>query len=278
MSAGAELDAARAYCEAAARRDDPDRFLATLFMKEDARRPIHALLAFNAEIARVRDTVTQPMLGEIRFQWWRDVITTGVAGGNPVAVALLDAIARFDLDADRLLGLIEARSFDLYDDPMPSIEGYENYIRDTSAALFDLTARILAPGFPAHPATDAAGRAYAITGLLRALPWQVMKGQLFIPLDVLEKFQLPPEEILAHRMSPALGLVLNALRARARVHLRTMVEALPTCAAPEACLPAFLCEPYLKAMERPGLNPFETPIELPRWRKLWVLWRAARGL
>jgi phytoene synthase len=182
------------------------------------------------------------------------------------------------LDTNALLALIEARSFDLYDDPMASVTAYENYLRDTAGTLFGLTAQILAPGFPPHAATDAAGRAYAITGLLRALPWQVMKGQLFIPLDVLARFQLLPEDVLAHRMSPALGLVLNDLRARARVHLAAMQAALSTCPAPEACLPAFLCEPYLKRMEAPGLNPFETPIDLPRWRRLWVLWRAARGL
>lgn len=106
-----------------------------------------------------------------------------------------------------------------------------------------------------------------------------MRGQLFIPLDVLSKFQLPPAEILAHRNSPALGLVLNALRARARVHLATMREGLAAAGpARAACLPAFLCEPYLKAMEHPGLDPFETPIEIARWRRQLILWRAARRL
>ena len=261
------------------RANDPDRWFASLFWPEPVRHHAHALLAFNLEIARVREAVSEPMLGEIRLQYWRDVIETGEAGGNPVAEALLDTIVRFNLDKDRLLALIEARSFDLYDDPMPSEAALEAYARDTSSTLFEAIARLLAPGRLPPPCVDAAGRAYALTGLLRGLPWQVMKGQLFLPLDVLQKFQLPPENVLAHQNSPALGLVLNALRARVRNHLAAMETGLASAGpAAAACLPAFLCAPYLKRMEAPGLNPFETPIELPRWRRQWALWRAARQL
>lgn len=270
--------AAYAHCEAEVRRDDRDRWLASLFLPDAARPHVHALLAFNLEMAKVRDTVSEPMLGEIRFQWWHDALSNGTAAGHPVAEALLDTIERCHLDVGRLDGLIEARSFDLYDDPMPSLDAYEGYARATSSSLFDCTAQILAPGFPPDAASDAAGRAYAMTGLLRGLPWQVMEGQLYLPLDVLSRFQLPPDEVLAHRNSPALGFVLNDLRARVRSHLTAMQAALPDCPAPLACLPAFLCEPYLLRMEKPGLDPFKTPIELPQWRRQWVLWRAARGL
>ena len=276
---GSILASAYDQCAALVRTHDPDRWFASLFWPEAARPHAHALLAFDLEIQRVRDIVSEPMLGEIRYQWWRDAIEKGEAGGNPLAEALLDTIGRFNLDAGRLLGLIEARSFDLYDDPMPSETALEGYARETGGALFDAIARVLAPGRLPPPCVEAAGRAYVLTGLLRGLPYQVMKGQLFLPLDVLARFQLPPEHVLAHRNSPALGLVLNALRARVRVHLRAMREGLAAAGpAAAACLPALLCEPYLKRMEAPGLNPFETPIELPRWRRQWALWRAARGL
>ena len=78
-------ESAAAYCEAEVRRDDPDRWLATLFLPEAARAPVHALLAFNGEIAKIRDLVSEPMLGEIRYQWWRDAMhrTAAAAGGNP---------------------------------------------------------------------------------------------------------------------------------------------------------------------------------------------------
>ena len=279
MAEDPALPAAYTHCFALVRDNDRDRWLASLFWPETARRHAHALLAFDIEIARVRESVSQPMLGEIRYQWWRDVIENDAPAGNPIAEALVDTIRRYNIGKDRLMALLEARSFDLYDDPMPSEAALENYLRDTSATLFESIARVLAPGRLPPPCVDAAGRAYGLTGLLRKLPWQIMKGQLFIPLDLLERLKLPPETVLAHRNSPGLGLVLQTLRARVRVHLREMREGLGGAGqGAAACLPAFLCEPYLKRMERPGLDPFATPIELAPWRRQWVLWRAARSL
>ena len=270
---------AYAHCETEVRASDPDRWLASLFWPVAARSHICAILAFSLEIAKVRGTISEPMLGEIRYQWWRDAIEASAPAGNPVAVGLIDTIETFNLDRARLLALIEARSFDLYNDPMPSLQALEGYARDTSSTLFEAIARILAPGRLPSAAIDAAGRAYALTGLLRGLPYQVMKGQLTLPLDVLARFQLPPEHVLTHRNSPALGLVLGTLRARVRVHLQAMhdglAEAGPSAAA---CLPAFLCEPYLRRMEAPGLDPFQTPIELSRLRRLVALWRGARAI
>ena len=275
------LAAAYAHCFEAARAGDPDRWLASLYWPAEARPHVHALLAFAAEIARVREAVSQPMLGEMRYQWWRDAIAAEAPGGNPLADALFDTMRRFNLGHEMPLALIEARSFDLYDDPMPSEAALENYLRDTAAALFQAFSRVLAPGRLPPRAVEAAGRAEGLTRILRDLPFQVMRGQLFLPLDLLERLKLPPETVMAHRNSPGLGLVLQTLRARVRVHLREMREALsaergrPGAAA---CLPAALCEPILRRMERPGLNPFETPVDLAPWRRQWLLWRAARRL
>ena len=273
------LDAAYALCAEQVRAGDPDRWTASLYWPEAARRHAHAVLAFNLAIAKVAESVTQPMAGEIRLQWWRDAIGNDEPAGNPVAEALLDTIHRFNLDTERLQAALEARAFDLYDDPMPSEQALETYLCDTSATMFGAVARILAPGLLPPAAADAAGRAYALTGLLRGLPWHVREGRMILPLDLLDRFQLPPGEVLAHRNSPALGLCLQALRARVRNHLDAMRAGLAAAGpAAQACLPAFLCPAYLRKMEAPGLDPFATPIELAPLRRQWVLWRASRTL
>src|ERR1700736_1219462 len=110
-----------APCEALVRQADRDRFLATLFAPAERRGALHALYAFNIEIARVREVVREPLAGEIRLQWWCDAITGKAAGdaqANPVAAALLAAVARHRLPSELLTALIAARRFDLYDDPM----------------------------------------------------------------------------------------------------------------------------------------------------------------
>ena len=78
-----DLAAAYAQCEAEIRRDDADRWIASLYWPAPARPRAQALLAFDLEIARVRATVSEPMPGEIRYQWWRDAIETGHGGAQP---------------------------------------------------------------------------------------------------------------------------------------------------------------------------------------------------
>src|SRR3954452_10924125 len=115
------MDSAYLHCEQLVRAADKDRFLATLFAPAEKRGPLFALYAFNIEIASVRERAREPMPGEIRLQWWRDVINgerAVEAVANPVAAALIETAARFSLPRARLLDLIEAHAFDLYDDPM----------------------------------------------------------------------------------------------------------------------------------------------------------------
>ena len=105
------------YCETAARRDDPDRWLASLFAPDAARPDLNALLAFNGELARTREQVSQAMLGEIRLQWWRDAIE-GIYAGNPrahpVVRTLAQAVARHDLARPLFDRLIDARTDDQF--------------------------------------------------------------------------------------------------------------------------------------------------------------------
>jgi phytoene synthase len=271
-----------AYCEMVVRRDDPDRWLASLFVPKPRRPPIHALLAFSLEIARVRDMVSEPLLGEIRFQWWRDALDAdghGDVAANQVAVALLDTLERFEVPAADLLALIDARLFDLYEDPMDRVEALETYAKATSSTLFRLAARILNDDHAgtALEAADHAGIAYAVTGLLRSLPWHAAHGKTFVPRDILEKHQASGD-FAARRVTPQVLAALAELRQIARGHLESFYSRLFS--LPERIRPAFLvtslCEPYLRQMEKPSYDPFKTLVELPQWRRQWILWRAAR--
>src|SRR3954451_17058742 len=126
------------HCEALVREADKDRFLATLFAPAKYRRPLFALYAFNVEIARVREQAKQPMPGEIRLQWWRDVFGAGRHGearANPVAAALLETVVRYRLPPGAFTELIDARAFDVYDEPMGSLGELDAYASKTSSSL-----------------------------------------------------------------------------------------------------------------------------------------------
>jgi 15-cis-phytoene synthase len=271
-----------AYCEELLRREDKDRWLASLFVPRERRPHFHALYAFSFEAARVREIVSEPLLGEIRFQWWRDALdgtNESDAKANPVAAALLDTIAHFNLPNAPLRELIVARAADLYGEPMQSVAALESYTKATCSNLFCITAFVL-DGEEDTASRDAAlhaGIAYGITGLIRALPWHCARGQVFVPAEILQAHGAR-DDFAAGHASPEVRAALAELHAITRAHLDIFYAKLPGVADKSlpAFLPACLCEPYLRLMEKPGYDPFKTVIELPQWRRQWSLWRASR--
>jgi len=271
-----------AYCEDLVRRTDQDRWLASLFVPQDRRRHIYALYAFNCEMGRVNELVSEPLLGEIRFQWWRDALEApqGDALANPVSAALLSTIARFDLPKRLLLELIGARAGGLYGERLPTSAALGTYLQATCGHLFRLAALIIdgEEGAAGVAASGSAGFVYGIVGLMRAMPWLRAKGALFMPLELLQAHGVALDEFAAGRASPAARAALADMRELARRHLDQCAAGLDS--LPDKCKPAFLpaclCEPYLQLMEGRCYDPFKTIIELPQWRRQWIMWRVAR--
>lgn len=271
------------HCEQLVRAGDKDRFLAALFVPARYRRPLFVLYAFNFEIARVREVAREPMPGEVRLQWWREVLS-GVGHGdvaaNPVAAALREVVVRYRLPPRMLADLLEARSFDLYDEPMPSLVALESYAVKTSSAVIELASRILNDGRDPGVSDLAlpAGIAYAIAGLLRAFPLHAARRQLYIPIEVLQRHGARTEDVFTGKATVELRAGLAEMRLRARQHLtaaRAQLNTMPAAIA-TALLPVALVRPALAQMERRRYHPFH-PSELAQWRRQWILWRAARS-
>jgi 15-cis-phytoene synthase len=272
------MEDAFAHCAELVRTADRDRFLASLFAPADHRDALHALYAFNIEVTRVREAAREPLPGEIRLQWWSDVLNgerTAEAQANPVAAALLATVGRYGLVVSTLMALIEASRFDLYDEPMGTVADLEAYAKSRSSVIFALAAQIVA-GVGAEIAAGPAGIAYAIAGLLRALPLHASRGQLYLPIELLDRHQVRPQDIFAGKSSAGLKAALSDLRAIAREHLRAAqprIVALRRSVMP-VFLPIALARPSLDRLERS--DPF-APREIPAWRRQWLIWRAARN-
>jgi phytoene synthase len=279
MSAAPASDAA--FCAELVRTHDFDRYASTLFVEADRRRALLALYAFNVEICRVRDQVSQPLPGEIRLQWWTDMLEGrghGGIEGNPVAAELLRAIDACGLPVEPLSRLIDAHLFDLYNDPMPDLPALEAYIDDTTSAMFALGARVTADASDAgaHLARHA-GLASGLTRVIAALPLDAARRQLFVPLQVLESQGCGMEEVFARKQTPALRAAVDQLIGEARAHLATAFELLPDIppAARPVFLPLALVRHDLCVMSRPDTDVFKSPPR-SRLRTLWILWRASR--
>lgn len=267
-----------AYCAELVRTADRDRFIASLFAPAERRGALHALYAFNAEVTRVRDVARAALPGEIRLQWWSEVINgerADEARANPVAAALLATIERHELAASELTALVDAHRFDLYDEPMATIADLEVYAKSTSSVPLALAAHVLA-GVDVKAVAEPAGIATAITGLLHSFPRHAARQQLYLPVDLLERHGITAQEVFAGQSSGGLNAALGELRTLGRRYLLAFHEratALPREALP-AFLPVALVRRSLDRLEHS--EPF-APAEMSSWRRQWLIWRAARN-
>jgi 15-cis-phytoene synthase len=280
MSASDRADAA--FCADLVRTHDFPRYASTLFLTAEVRRALLALYAFNAEISRVRDSVSQPIAGEVRMQWWTDMLAGhghGGVEGNPVASELLLVIRNFGLPVEPLSRLVEEHQFDLYNDPMPTLAALEGYATDTSSALFSLAARIAGPPSPeAEHLARHAGLAQAFTQVIASLPQDASRRQLFVPLQLLKAQGSDMEEVFAGKETPRLRAALDKLIGEAQTHLRTafsLLAEVPQSARP-VFLPLVLVRRGLERMSRADADPF-VPQPQSRFSTLWTLWRASRS-
>jgi 15-cis-phytoene synthase len=268
-----------AHAAGIVRSDDRDRYLSDLLAPDAARGHLLVLHAFNAEIARVRDNTNEPGLGEMRLQFWRDALR-GDGAGHPIARALVETIATFGLPLTAFENLIEARRFDLYNDPMPSLNDLEGYAGETSSSLIQLAAIILAGGQDRGTAEIAGhgGVAYALTGMIRSLPIHAARRQCYLPADLLAAHDVDLETVFAGKSTPALLSALGELRSIATKHIdtvRSLSGELDSVLFP-ALLPVALVSAQLGVMDRRGYDPFGLKEGVSPLRRQWILWRAAR--
>jgi 15-cis-phytoene synthase len=271
---------AQAHVTELVRRFDSDRHVASLFAPAERRPHLAAVHAFALEIGRIRATVTEAMPGEIRLQWWREALQgerDAEAAAHPVAAAVIHALRVNSLPAKPLLDLIEARTFDLYDDLMPDWNTLEGYLGETHSSLVQLDAMILRQGASADTvdASGHAGVAIGLTGLLRAFPWHARRGQVYLPQSLLAAVGIARDDVIAGRDGDSLRAALAEMRERARWHRTLALTALQT-APPDvrlAYLPLAMLETYLKRMERREYDPFNDLIEAAQWKRIWRMWR-----
>ncbi len=245
---------ADAHCLDLVREHDKDRFLSSLFAPDELRPHLMALYAFNIEVTRIRGAVSDPQIGLIRQQWWRDTLETladGSNAGHPVATALGRAIAAAELPRQALMDLVTAHEIDLYADRMANVTELETYLGQTSSILFQLSVLILDRN-SASQAADLAGLGGVAHGLALILADPARREQ-FIP--------------------PGMNLQSAVAHARKRLaEARALGSKLPPGLVP-AFLPVSLPDLYLRRVERHPDAP-RNPSQLKRQLSLW--WHARR--
>jgi NADH dehydrogenase [ubiquinone] 1 alpha subcomplex assembly factor 6 len=245
------------------RLHDRDRFQTAIFAPLAAREALFSLYAFNYEIARVRESVREPMLGRIRLQWWREAIEAAYTGATPrqheVVEPLTAVIRERGLSRAHFERLIDSRERDLDPSPPATLAELKDYAEGSSAPLIQLALEILGAALPAAvTAATEIGIAYALAGLIRAMPVHARTGRMMMPDDIAAEAGLDPKDYAEMRATPALRRVVETIARAAEDHLaaaRGLRGRLPKRALP-ALLPARIVTSALKRLEQAGFDPF----------------------
>jgi phytoene synthase len=268
-----------ALCLRSLQETDRDRYLASLLTPADRRAAVVALYAYNAELARIRDLVREPLPGEVRLQYWRDLLAGSAHGetaANPVAAELLRAVETWKLPVAPLVAMADARIFDLYDDPMETTAMFEGYAGETAAALIQLTALVLDPDSAEGVAEIAghAGVALAVAGAILLMPIHRARGQVYLPTQILTSVGMEREAFLSFGDEDRVTAAIRAFAGFGLDHLR---KARASGRIPKSLLAAFLpvtlAEPVLKRAMKAGASSLSADIRPPQWRRQLAMMR-----
>lgn len=258
------------YCAKEARRFDRDRFICAAFAPESRREAIWAILALNAELARVPERVREPMLRAIRFAWWReriDDVFAGRAVGHAVLQSLAGAVWQHGLQRHHFDDLIEGRARDVDDEPGPrSIDDLIAYVETTSSTVTRLILSVLGADRPADATAGGhLGLAWGLIGLMRAVPFHAGQGRSYLPPDLYRRGLPLSPPAAGYDAGRSLCAAVERITIVAAEHLRS-ARALRSQVSPSALpalLPAALADGYLKQLRRAGYDPFDPRLRAP---------------
>ena len=191
-------------CAEIVQRGDPDRFAAVMAAPTAARARLFPLYAFNLEVARAPWVSKEPIIGEMRLQWWRDVVAEPAPRAHEVAGPFHALIQEAALPLAVIDRLIEARIHDVYGEPFADGAAFDAYLDDTAGGLMWLAAK--ACGGTDESAARALGWAMGLANYLRAVPELEARGRQPLPDGRVEAVQALAKDGL-QRLAMAKGRV-----------------------------------------------------------------------
>mgnify|MGYP000020275028 CR=1 FL=1 len=213
------------------RQYDYDRWLCSLFAPFEIREHLFAFLAFNIELSRIRETVSEPMLGDIRLQWWREALS-GLERRSPKSHPVIEALdfanRQKPIDFSLMQSMVDVRAKDLDPTPISSIDELMAYADGTGGSLHRLMASLLElESSEGLDAAGQAGRAFALAGIVRAIPFHFRHDLVLIPIELMEEVSVTRNTVfqeehrksffrIVERMTERAGMELQKARKQAR--------------------------------------------------------------
>lgn len=257
------------YCAEIVRDHDPDRFMMSLYAPSEAREALWALFAFNHEISKTRDVVSESTLGLIRLQWWRDAIAAIYERNeilhHEVIKPLAEAIKHYGLPREHFDTLIYAREFDLEDVQPGNVEGLLNYADFTTTPLLKLAAAITGTD-PTQEVIQPIGMVYTTIHVLRDTPKYAQKGRLLLPEDLTKAHDITLDTIFEESTRSAL-----------KTATKEVVSEIPSQARPDNVIlkaHTALAEIYKRQLVSQGYDVLAPRMQLPpAFKALRMFWK-----
>ena len=251
------------YCAKQVKTYDYDRFLITLFAPAVSREHLFALYAFNHEVAKIREAVSEPMLGEIRLQWWREAIE-GIYADEPrnheVVLPLHRAVRECGLEQRLFLDIINARTADIYDENPKTLDDFENYLGATSGNLMKLATQIIGEN-DEHVLSLAhdMGMVWGLIGSMRSIRYHISLKKVSFPNDVLDQYGVQKRDIFAMDENDNVKNMIQGLCTSAEQYLDQISQdkKLLSKEVRSLFLLCALSKSYLSALKKTDYDPFE---------------------
>lgn len=232
---------------------DADLHVACFFVPAARRPHVAALMVFMLELERIATQVSEPMVAQIRYAWWReqvDAIHGGRTVAAPAALGLRDATLAYRLPRELLDAMIDAHSVDCDPVPFADMAAFEAYCRETHGNLMRLVARVLGAGTWADAACDHAGLAVGAASQLRSFEYWRRHRRLRLPLDLFLAAGFSEEDVFAGHADLAKAQGLVAVQQRIRQALRD----LNATRFPRAVMPVLALASLARAVLAPGFD------------------------
>ncbi len=264
------------YCQERAAQSGSSFYYSFLFLPPDRRRAIIALYAFCREVDDVVDECTDVQLAHVKLDWWCDEIDRVFAGipTHPVGIALKEIIAGFPLPREQFLEVIDGMRMDLSQTRYLDFKGLQLYCYRVASVVGLMAAEIF--GYQDDGTLDYAhdlGLAFQLTNIIRDVGEDARRGRIYLPLDELQRFNVPASDILSARHSDNFRELMQFQAQRALQYYDKALAELPAIdrrSQRPGLIMAAIYRTLLDEIARDGFLVLDRRISLTPLRKIWI--------
>lgn len=266
------------YCQEKAVASGSSFYYSFRFLPHDKRQAITAFYAFCREVDDVVDECSDPTIARKKLDWWRNQITQMYLGTpeHPVSQALKPFVS--SIPQASLLEIIDGMQMDLEQARYNDWDDLQLYCHRVAGVVGEVSARIFGYTNPQtlHYA-NTLGLAFQMTNIIRDVGDDARRNRIYLPVDELQRFNVPAADILAGRHSPNFEQLMEFQFQRAHQLYDQAMALLPAedrHAQKTGLMMAAIYRTLLDEIRDSHYEVLNARISLPPLRKLWLAWRA----